>query len=294
MLDTHQKIIATVDQSDHSEGVAGGAIWAASRLNAPVEFLHVIDRHLERAESEDHSGALGMDAQETLLESLSQEDASRSKMAREQGRLFLNKLRGHAAAQGLADMDTRLRHGRLTETLLELAPTAGLVVIGRQGETTIKAGQATAVSRTVNELIHALPVPVLLTLKTFTPPKHVLVAFDGRRATRDAVRAIATSPLLAGQSIHLLMAGRTGGGLQRDQDKQLEWAHTLLTANGFSVTTERKPLEAAIAIAGHLRTQPVDLLVMGVGKRSAIRQWFRSSDTAEILRVSQVATLIVR
>jgi nucleotide-binding universal stress UspA family protein len=34
--------------------------------------------------------------------------------------------------------------------------------------------------------------------------------------------------------------------------------------------------------------------VMGVGKRSAIRQWFRSSDTAEILRVSQVATLIVR
>jgi nucleotide-binding universal stress UspA family protein len=291
MLDMNQKIIAAVDQSDHGEGVTAGAIWAAGRLAAPVEFLHVLDRHLERAESDDHSGALGMDAQETLLESLSQEDASRSKMAREQGRLFLNKLRSQAAAQGLADMDTRLRHGRLTETLLDLAPTAGLVVIGRQGEST---GPAAAVSRTVGELIHALPVPVLLTLKTFTVPKHVLVAFDGRRATRDAVRAIATSPLLAGQSIHLLMAGRTGSALQRDQEKQLDWAHTLLAANGFSVTTERTPLEAAIAIAGYLRTQPVDLLVMGIGKRSAIRQWFRSSDTTEILRVSQVATLIVR
>lgn len=294
MLATNQKIIATVDQSGHSEGVAGGAIWAANALGVSLEFLHVLDRHLERAESEDHSGALGIDAQETLLESLSQEDASRSKMAREQGRLFLNKLRAQAAAQGLVAMDTRLRHGRLTDTLLELAPTAGLVVMGRQGETIVKAGPATAISRTVNALIHALPVPVLLTLKTFTTPEHALVAFDGRRATRDAVRAIAASPLLAGKSVHLLMAERSGSALQRDQDKQLDWAHALLAANGFSVTSERTRLEAAAAIAGHLRTNPADLLVMGVGKRSAIREWLRGSDTAEILRVSPITTLIVR
>jgi len=294
MLMTNEKIIASVDQSDHSEGVTDAAVWAAKQLALPVEFLHVLDRHLERAQSEDHSGAIGVDAQENLLESLSQEDASKSKMAREQGRLFLSRLRTYAATKGLDAMDTRQRHGRLLDTLTELAPEARMVVLGRNGESSAAGSKPADVSSTVSELIKHLPCPVLLTRQTFTPPQQVLLAFDGHSATRHAVRAVAESQLLSGLPIHVLMAGRHNNALQRDQQKQLDWAHEMLAARGFNVTSARVGGDAAVAIAHHVRAHAIDLLAMGVGRHSAIRHLLLGSNTAEILRASQLATLIVR
>jgi hypothetical protein len=36
-------------------------------MDAPLELLHVIDRHPERGSGKDHSGAIGIGAQEALL-----------------------------------------------------------------------------------------------------------------------------------------------------------------------------------------------------------------------------------
>ena len=53
-----KKILACVDQSHFADYVADYAAWAARRMNAPLEFLHVIDRHLEIATGNDQSGQL--------------------------------------------------------------------------------------------------------------------------------------------------------------------------------------------------------------------------------------------
>ncbi|MFN3631146.1 MAG: universal stress protein, partial [Casimicrobiaceae bacterium] len=82
------KILACVDQSRFADYVADYAAWAAQRMDALLEFLYVIDRHLERTRGEDHSGAIGIDAQENLLNKLSAEDAARTREARERGRVF--------------------------------------------------------------------------------------------------------------------------------------------------------------------------------------------------------------
>ena len=88
-----KKVLACVDKSDYATHVADYAAWAAARLSAPIELLHVIDRHPEIAADVDRSGSIGVDAQENLLERLSQEEGERSKVIREQGRVFLNQLR---------------------------------------------------------------------------------------------------------------------------------------------------------------------------------------------------------
>ncbi len=64
-----RKILACVDQSHYADTVTDYAAWAARRMDAPLELLHVIDRHLEQGSGNDHSGAIGVNAQEQLLNS---------------------------------------------------------------------------------------------------------------------------------------------------------------------------------------------------------------------------------
>jgi Universal stress protein family. len=119
MPEPQQKIVACVDRSRYSTEVADGATWAAQHLHAPLEFLHVIDRTSPSGGRADHSGAIGFDAQEHLLQTLAEEDAARAREAREQGRECLSRLRQRAVAAGIERVDMRLRHGDLRETLVE-------------------------------------------------------------------------------------------------------------------------------------------------------------------------------
>lgn len=78
-MKNENKVLACVDQSRYAVHVAHCAAWAAHRMDAPLEFLHVIDSHPERGPGDDHSGAIGVDAQESLLAQLSAEDEARAR-----------------------------------------------------------------------------------------------------------------------------------------------------------------------------------------------------------------------
>ncbi|OIQ72821.1 universal stress protein family protein [mine drainage metagenome] len=112
-MNQENKVLGCVDQSHFADFVADYAAWAAQRMDAPLEFLHVIDRHPEIGSGKDHSGAIGIDAQETLLKQLTEEEEVRTKAERERGRMFLNRLRERALAAGAESVDVRQRHGEL-------------------------------------------------------------------------------------------------------------------------------------------------------------------------------------
>jgi hypothetical protein len=80
-----QKIIACVDPSRFASPVADYAAWASRLTRAPLALLHVLDRHPERGFGDDHSGAIGIDAQESLAAKLVADEAARTAAAREQG-----------------------------------------------------------------------------------------------------------------------------------------------------------------------------------------------------------------
>ncbi|HAG75717.1 MAG TPA: universal stress protein, partial [Thauera sp.] len=133
-----RKVLACVDQSHFADTVADYAAWAARRMDAPLELLHVIDRHLEQGSGDDHSGAIGFNAQEHLLHSLSDKDAALARSKREQGRIFLNHLRERALAAGAPSADMRQRHGALDDTLAEQEDNVRLFVFGRRGASAAK------------------------------------------------------------------------------------------------------------------------------------------------------------
>ena len=226
------KVLACVDQSKYAESVADYATWAAKRMQTPMELLHVIDRHPRLEAVQDHSGAIGLDAQENLLKQLSEEDEKRTRAAREMGRVFLNGLRERAMASGAFVVDVRQRHGELDTTLPELQGDVRLFVLGRRGA----SAQATQrdLGRNLEWVVRSVNKPVLAVPDEFREPSRVLYAFDGSSVTRQGIQMIAGSPLLKGLPIHLLMAGKA----QAQGPKQIEEARSVLEAVGFQVSME--------------------------------------------------------
>lgn len=287
-MKNENKVLACVDQSRFADYVTDYAAWAARRMDAPLELLHIIDRHPETARSKDHSGAIGMDAQEQLLSTLSDEDESRSKAAREQGRIFLNRLRERAVEAGVYSPDVRQRHGHLEETLAEQEDEVRLFVLGRRGESAEHTHRD--LGRNVERVVRSLHKPILTITEDFTEPKRVMIAFDGGIVTRRGVEMVAASPLFKGLPIHLLMSGKES----REAPKQLEWAKNILETAGFDAPSSLTPGDAESVIAKAVSDQDIDILIMGAYSHSPLRSLLLGSKTSDLLRSARIPTLLLR
>lgn len=281
-------VLACVDQSHFADYVADYAAWAACRMAAPLEFLHVIDRHPEIATGDDHSGAIGIDAQEVLLHQLSDEDECRSKAIRERGRIFLNDLRERAIVAGVSAPDVRQRYGVLEETLVEQEKDVRLFVFGRRGVSAESTQRD--LGRNVERVVRALHKPILAVTDSFTEPKRIMIAFDGGIVTRRGVKMVAASPLFRGLPIHLLMSGKES----QNASKQLEWAKSTLEAANFDITPSLIPGDAESVIAKAVREQNIDMLIMGAYSHSPLRSLLFGSKTSDLLRSAKVPTLLLR
>jgi len=287
-LNNANKVLACVDQSRFADYVADYAVWAANRMAAPLEFLHIIDRHPEIAVSDDRSGAIGIDAQEALLTELTDQDEARSKATRERGRLLLNRLRERAVAGGVVSPDIRQRYGELEETLVEQEAHVRLFVLGRRGESAETTERD--LGRNVERVVRGLHRPILTVTDVFTAPRRVMLAFDGGIVTRRGVEMVAGSPLFRGLPIHLLMSGKE----RQDAAKQLEWAKTTLEAAAFEVVASLIPGDAEIVIAKTIQEQAIDMLIMGAYSHSPLRTLLFGSKTADLLRFTKLPTLLLR
>jgi nucleotide-binding universal stress UspA family protein len=284
-----QRVIACVDQSAYADTITDHAAWAALRMGAPLELLHVIDRHPETAQSSDHSGAIGPDAQQTLLTRLSQEDEARVRAAREQGRLFLNRLRERALAAGVPVVDMRQRLGRLDETLQDVQAEARLVVMGRRGASAAEGDRA--LGSNVEGVVRALARPILTVgLKAFKAPERVLLAFDGSAITRKGVEMVAGSPLFRGLPIHLVMAGQDASRGQ----KAMDWAVQRLREGGLEAEGVCVAGEAQEVILRAMDEQGADWLLMGAYTHSPWRKLLTKSRTSGLLAAVGKPTLLLR
>ncbi|MEZ5729468.1 MAG: universal stress protein [Burkholderiaceae bacterium] len=287
-MKNENKVLACVDQSRFADCVADYAAWAATRLGAPLEFLHVIDRHPEQGSGEDHSGAIGIDAQENLLSKLSAEDEARTKDARERGRVFLNRLRQRATASGATSVDVRQRYGELEETLVEQAAGVRLLVIGRRGEA---AGMTRRdLGRNVERVVRALHRPILTVSEDFREPRRVMIAF--RRGLGDPARCRdgRVQPLVRGIPIDLLMSGK------KSQDAARRWSGPGKRSIGriFAVEAALVPGDAETVIARAVKERSIDMLIMGAFGHSPLRSLLFGSKTADLLRSATIPTLLLR
>lgn len=288
-----KKILACIDPRGNTDAVIDWAAWAALRLAAPLEFLHVLERHPERADSADLSGAIGLGAQEALLQQLSDDDARRSLLQRESGRELLAHARSRAGAAGVTQLDARLRHGDLVETAIELQAEASLFVLGEHRHS--GAAVARGAEHHLEQVIRGVAGSSVLVASTehFAAPQRSVLAFDGSPSARKALAAVASHPLLAGLPVLVARVGADSADSAASRSS-LDEAAALLTAAGVTVQTQRLDGEPQQALPALVKAQAPSLLVMGAYGHSRLRQWLRGSLTTSLLRLGEVPALILR
>ena len=131
-------LVALVDGSIYSRSVCDHAAWAAMRMGAGVELIHVIGRRQSSASPSDLSGAIGLGARTSLLEELSELDSRMSRVAQTRGRAILEDAVGILKEAGADEVSSRLRNGDLLEELQACEEDADLIVIGKRGDAAVQ------------------------------------------------------------------------------------------------------------------------------------------------------------
>lgn len=282
------KVLACIDGSVYTQSVRDHAIWAATRLGAPLEFLHTLDRHPERAAISDLSGNIGLGSQDDLLSELASLDEKRSKLAQQHGREMLEHVAAYAEAQGISNVERRLRHGALVDTLTELEKGVRLFVLGKRGEHADFAKMH--LGSEVERAVRAVHRPLLVASRQFRPIEQFLIAFDGSSTTRKGVEMVAGSPLFKDLRCHLLMVG----GETPEARKQVQWAQDALSSAGVTVHVAILPGTAEVMIAEYVSANAINLIVMGAYGHSRIRHLIIGSTTTAVIRTCLVPVLLLR
>ncbi len=281
-------ILACTDGSTFAPSVYQHTAWAALRLQAGVEVLHVIDHHREHSPIADLSGAIGFDASVQLTEELTRVEEAQGREARLKGKALLEAARQQLTTAGVTDLTLTQRHGDVVETLAELESRAELIVVGKSGEHAVLAeGQ---VGGHLENLVRLSVRPVLVAERAFQPVKRFLLAFDHSPSAWKAVDYVIASPLLRGLECQLVMVGMADAA----HEAALQDARGRLTRAGYTVTAQLLPGKAAAVIADQVKRANIDLLVMGAYGHSQLREFFVGSTTTKLVRTSPASVLMFR
>lgn len=284
----NNKVLACLDHSSYTTSVCDYACWAADRLTAQLEFIHVLDRHPETAQKLDFTGNIGLGTQESLLDELAALDEKRGAITMERGRLLLEAAKSRAVADGNTTPQARQRHGELVETLAELEGDVRMFVLGKRGEAGDRSPQHLGTN--LERVVRALHRPILVVPTEFATPKRIMIAFDGSMTTRKGIEMIASSPLFKDLDCHVVMVGSD----TPVANGHLEWARETLVAGGVRATRFIIGGDPETALPEYARRNNIDVLVMGAYGHSRIRRLLVGSTTTEVIRTSLIPVLLLR
>ncbi|WP_106478854.1 universal stress protein [Phytohalomonas tamaricis] len=281
------RVMGCIDGSSFATAVCDYAAWASLKLGAPLTFLHALDEHVERPES-DLSGNIGLGSREHLLEELAQLDEQHGKLARQHGQLMLEDVRQRAEEKGCNAPQVRQRHGGLVEALAELEDEIRLLVLGKRGEAAATASEH--LGSNLERVIRAVHKPVLVAIDDYRDIKRVMIAFDNSATTRRGVEMLAAGGLLNGLACHVVTIGADSEAAQ----KGLPWAEGVLSTAGIDVTSVIRSGDVEETLASYARDNAIDLMVMGAYGHSRIRHLLVGSTTTAMIRNTQIPLLLLR
>ena len=280
-----KRLLAALDLSAYAESVVAHAGWAAERLGASVELLHVHQRPDSVAARRDHSGAVGLGARSDLLAELARMDEAQATLAQRTGRALLDDAAARLREAGVEGVTITHRHGDIVGTVVDREADADLVVIGKRGAS--GAFATSHLGSKVERVVRQSDRPVLVASRAFRPIATALLAFDNGPSARRAVALAATSPLFEGVALRLVSVGaddertRAGRGWAAEQlGDRLAGAEVV----GGS------PAEALVAEA----ERGADLLIMGAYGHSPLRALIVGSTTTAVVRGVGKPVLLMR
>jgi len=280
-------ILALVDGSTYSKSVCDHAAWAAGRMNAEVDLLHVLGRR-SGSDTSDLSGSIALGARTALLEELSTLDEQRAKLLQLKGRAILDDARAIIEAAGQKVAGAHLRMGEIVDTVIEQEGPASMIMVGKRGEEADFA--SLRLGAHLERFIRASHKPVFVTSRAFKPINKAVIAYDGGASSQRVVDHIARNPLFTGLTIDVV----TVGSRNRDTERALENAKAILQGAGLSVETAILSGQPDVVLAQRVEESGACMVAMGAYGHSRIRSFVIGSTTTEMLRSCKAPVLLMR
>ena len=281
------KILLCIDGSMYADNICAHAAWAAKRLGAGVDLLHVLRRTSDyQAAGDDHTGAIGMDARSTLMDELTKVDEERGKLDQQKGRIILAHGEEVLKAAGIDNINVIHRRGSLSETVRELEADADMIFIGKRGEQANMASEF--VGSNLEKVARLIHKPLFVASRFMRPINRFLIAYDGKENARKAIAFAASSALLQGLECHLVT-------VEHSQPIDAGDALATLQAAGFDVKyTNIKADHIDQAVSGYVTENDMDLLLAGSYSHSVMRGMLLGSTTTGLIKACHVPLILFR
>ncbi len=281
------KLLVCVDGSLYADNICANAAWAAQRMGASVELLHVLRRHSDYQAPADHTGAIGVDTRSELLEELTKVDEERGRLDQKKGKIILEHGAKVLRKFDVANVNTVHRRGSLVDAILELEHSVDMIFLGKRGEHADL--NSTFLGSNLEKVARAVHKPLFVVSSVVRPIKKFVVAYDGKDSVLKAVEFISRSPLLKGLECHLLAVEAVSG--QTD----VAAATAKLQSGGFQVVTktEQSTMPDQV-ITSYVDQKGIDLLVTGAYSHSRMRSILLGSTTASLIKSCKVPLLLFR
>lgn len=287
MDNNRRTVLACIDGSSISDAVTDYTAWISRCVNAPVKLLHNIE-HTD-APSLNLSGKLGLDERDELLLELSEIEARRSKIYREQGKLMLESATARLLEAGVNGPESLQRHGSLIDSLIEMEEEIRVLVLGIRGSA--HEHQEKAIGAQLEPVIRAMHRPVLVVNRPFEKtPQRLMIAYDGSDAARKGLDMVTMSPLYKQMECHLVQVGSNNDS---DQAVLAEGMATLTDA-GLNVVGENLTGDTEKALLEYQQQHDIDLIVMGAFGHSRLRELLFGSMTLKMLSHAGIPLLLLR
>jgi nucleotide-binding universal stress UspA family protein len=281
------KLLVCVDGSAYADNITTHAAWAAKRLNAEIDLLHVLRRHSDYdAPSSDHTGAIGIGTRSDLMEELVKVDQERGKLDQQKGRLILEHAQETLKKAGIPQINALHRRGSLADTITEFENDADIIFIGKRGETANP--QSEFLGSNLEKVARSVHKPLFLVSRYMRPIHKFVIAYDGKDNANKAVEFACRSDLLKGLECHIITVGS-------DHQVQADEAVQKLEQSGFTVIPHNETSgHIEDVIRSYVESKEIDLLLMGAYSHSRVRTMLLGSTTAKLIKSCHVPVMLFR
>lgn len=282
-----KRLLACLDVSHYSQTVCEHAAWAAARLDAAVELLHVIQRNAADDVRQELGDTMDMASKPGLLDEILSLKVAEGALAGRQGELLLQAAIDQLRSLGITQVETTQREGGIVETITEREVFSDIVIIGKRGaQANFAKGH---LGSKVERVVRQSQKPVLVATRIFKEPQRVAIAFDGGPSSRKALEYVSTSPLFGGLDIDIVLVG----GYTDRNAAHIDWAQSQFTGR-LGVKAVQREGSRDVILQQVAKERAIDLFVMGAYGHSPLRNMLVGSTTTQMIRSGQMSVLLFR
>jgi len=277
--EVQKAVFACIDGSKFSEAVCDYALHIAKELELPLVLLHTIV-HGNLTQNIDLSGNLILGDREDLLDTLSEEDAAKSKKIRLEGKELLKSFAQKLQKHGFHNFITLQRHGTLYENLKEFEDKLRIVLL-----------DIYEVDHSTQNIIRDLNAPIIVVNKEYSPIKNIMVAFNGVGGSIRALEEVSASPIFAKDLKRYIISVKNEKQEAQDLIKQ---AQDLIKDPSINCEYIAKEGEALKEILESLEKNSIDILAIGSFSHGKLKTALFGSFTTKLICNVEIPLIILK